>query len=134
MHESNTRGTLIEREEVVAQLVAGLLGAGSSTLDTITRGQSAALALGLKDPCFVDLGRSIMVQHEHPEGQVRTVSRPVGLDNVAAAIGEASDTIEDVLEPYLIQQGLLQRTPRGRMATVLAYQHFGLTAPDRLQG
>lgn len=82
MHESNTRGTLIEREEVVAQLVAGLLGAGSSTLDTITRGQSAALALGLKDPCFVDLGRSIMVQHEHPEGQVRTVSRPVGLDNV----------------------------------------------------
>ena len=59
---------------------------------------------------------------------------PVGLDNVAAAIGEASDTIEDVLEPYLIQQGLLQRTPRGRMATVLAYQHFGLTAPDRLLG
>jgi len=51
---------------------------------------------------------------------------PVGLDNVAAAIGESSDTIEDVLEPYLIQQGLLQRTPRGRMATLLAYQHFGL--------
>ena len=51
---------------------------------------------------------------------------PVGLDNVAAAIGESSDTIEDVLEPYLIQQGLLQRTPRGRMATPLAYQHFGL--------
>ncbi|WP_374347352.1 Holliday junction branch migration DNA helicase RuvB [Chitinimonas sp.] len=51
---------------------------------------------------------------------------PVGLDNVAAAIGESSDTIEDVLEPYLIQQGLLQRTPRGRMATLLAYEHFGL--------
>ncbi len=51
---------------------------------------------------------------------------PVGLDNVAAAIGEAADTIEDVLEPYLIQQGLLQRTPRGRMATLLAYEHFGL--------
>ncbi|MFC4160797.1 Holliday junction branch migration DNA helicase RuvB [Chitinimonas lacunae] len=51
---------------------------------------------------------------------------PVGLDNVAAAIGESPDTIEDVLEPYLIQQGLLQRTPRGRMATALAYQHFGL--------
>ncbi|QNM96561.1 Holliday junction branch migration DNA helicase RuvB [Chitinimonas koreensis] len=51
---------------------------------------------------------------------------PVGLDNVAAAIGESPDTIEDVLEPYLIQQGLLQRTPRGRMATLLAYQHFGL--------
>jgi holliday junction DNA helicase RuvB len=51
---------------------------------------------------------------------------PVGLDNVAAAIGEASDTIEDVLEPYLIQQGLLQRTPRGRIATASAYLHFGL--------
>lgn len=51
---------------------------------------------------------------------------PVGLDNLAAAIGEERDTIEDVLEPYLIQQGYLQRTPRGRVATVNAYQHFGL--------
>ncbi len=54
---------------------------------------------------------------------------PVGLDNVAAAIGEESDTIEDVLEPYLIQQGYLQRTPRGRVATLLAYRHFGIAAP-----
>ncbi len=54
---------------------------------------------------------------------------PVGLDNVAAAIGEEPDTIEDVLEPYLIQQGYLQRTPRGRVATVLAYRHFGITPP-----
>ncbi len=54
---------------------------------------------------------------------------PVGLDNIAAAIGEAADTIEDVLEPYLIQQGLLQRTPRGRQATALAYAHFDLTPP-----
>ncbi|WP_308030105.1 Holliday junction DNA helicase RuvB C-terminal domain-containing protein, partial [Neisseria lactamica] len=51
---------------------------------------------------------------------------PVGLDNVAAAIGESTDTIEDVIEPYLIQQGFLQRTPRGRMATERAYLHFGL--------
>ena len=51
---------------------------------------------------------------------------PVGLDNVAAAIGESTDTIEDVIEPYLIQQGYLQRTPRGRMATALAFTHFGL--------
>jgi len=51
---------------------------------------------------------------------------PVGLDNVAAAIGESADTIEDVIEPYLIQQGYLQRTPRGRMATALAFEHFGL--------
>ncbi|MFZ9480261.1 MAG: Holliday junction DNA helicase RuvB C-terminal domain-containing protein, partial [Burkholderiaceae bacterium] len=54
---------------------------------------------------------------------------PVGLDNLAAAIGEAKDTIEDVLEPYLIQQGFLQRTPRGRIATAAAYQHFGRIAP-----
>ncbi len=51
---------------------------------------------------------------------------PVGLDNLAAAISEERDTIEDVLEPYLIQQGYLQRTPRGRMATPSAYQHLGL--------
>ncbi|SHF71752.1 Holliday junction branch migration DNA helicase RuvB [Vibrio gazogenes] len=50
---------------------------------------------------------------------------PVGLDNLAAAIGEEKDTIEDVLEPYLIQQGYLQRTPRGRIATERAYLHFG---------
>ena len=54
---------------------------------------------------------------------------PVGIDNLAAAIGEERDTIEDVLEPYLIQQGYLQRTPRGRMATVSAYRHFGLAEP-----
>jgi holliday junction DNA helicase RuvB len=54
---------------------------------------------------------------------------PVGLDNLAAAIGEERDTIEDVLEPYLIQQGFLQRTPRGRIATPTAYAHFGITAP-----
>jgi Holliday junction DNA helicase RuvB len=55
---------------------------------------------------------------------------PVGLDNVAAAIGESSDTIEDVIEPYLIQQGYLQRTPRGRMVTALTYTHFGLPLRD----
>ena len=54
---------------------------------------------------------------------------PVGVGNLAAAIGEEMDTIEDVLEPYLIQQGYLQRTPRGRVATPLAYQHFGVAAP-----
>ena len=54
---------------------------------------------------------------------------PVGLDNLAAAIGEERDTIEDVLEPYLIQQGFIQRTPRGRIATPAAYVHFGVTAP-----
>ncbi len=56
---------------------------------------------------------------------------PVGLDNVAAAIGEESGTIEDVIEPYLIQQGYLQRTPRGRIATAAAFRHLGLVPPAR---
>ncbi|HET6599675.1 MAG TPA: Holliday junction branch migration DNA helicase RuvB [Burkholderiaceae bacterium] len=56
---------------------------------------------------------------------------PVGLDNVAAAIGEEPGTIEDVIEPYLIQQGYLQRTPRGRVATPAAYRHLGVTPPRR---
>jgi len=54
---------------------------------------------------------------------------PVGVDNLAAAISEERGTIEDVLEPYLIQQGYMKRTPRGRMATAIAYQHFGLALP-----
>jgi Holliday junction DNA helicase RuvB len=54
---------------------------------------------------------------------------PVGVESLAAAIGEERDTIEDVLEPFLIQQGYLQRTPRGRIATVHAYRHFGLGVP-----
>ena len=54
---------------------------------------------------------------------------PVGIDNLSAAIGEERDTIEDVLEPFLIQQGFLQRTNRGRIATALSYRHFGLVPP-----
>ena len=56
---------------------------------------------------------------------------PVGVEHLAAAIGEERDTIEDVIEPYLIQQGYLQRTQRGRMATALAYGHLGLASPRR---
>jgi holliday junction DNA helicase RuvB len=58
---------------------------------------------------------------------------PVGLDNLAHAVGEEADTIEDVLEPYLIQQGYLQRTPRGRIATLTAYRHFGIVAPGAVK-
>ncbi len=54
---------------------------------------------------------------------------PVGVDNLSAAISEERDTIEDVLEPYLIQQGFLKRTPRGRVATSITYQHFGIAPP-----
>jgi Holliday junction DNA helicase RuvB len=55
---------------------------------------------------------------------------PVGVDNLAAALGEERDTIEDVIEPFLIQEGFLMRTPRGRIATARAWQHFGLTPPS----
>ena len=55
---------------------------------------------------------------------------PVGIENLAAAIGEERDTLEDVIEPFLIQQGMLQRTPRGRVATLNAYEHFGRAVPS----
>jgi Holliday junction DNA helicase RuvB len=63
----------------------------------------------------------------------RFAGGPVGLENVAAAIGEEAGTIEDVIEPYLIQQGYLQRTPRGRMATAAAWRHLGLVQPARAE-
>lgn len=82
MHDLDGRRRLIEREEVVAQLLAGLLNAGLSTSDAIALGRAAALKLGLDAVEFVDLGRSVLIQHGHPDGQVRTVSRPVGLDSI----------------------------------------------------
>lgn len=60
----------------------------------------------------------------------RFAGGPVGVDSIAAAIGEEKGTIEDVLEPYLIQQGFLMRTPRGRVASQLAYQHFGIAVHE----
>jgi Holliday junction DNA helicase RuvB len=59
---------------------------------------------------------------------------PVGLDTLAAAISEERGTVEDVLEPYLLQQGFIMRTPRGRVVTHRAYTHFGLQAPRREPG
>jgi Holliday junction DNA helicase RuvB len=58
---------------------------------------------------------------------------PVGIDTIAATIGEDSETLEDVYEPFLIQKGFIQRTPRGRVATPLAYQHLHKTAPSHIQ-
>ena len=55
---------------------------------------------------------------------------PVGLDTLAASINEESETIEDVYEPYLLQLGYIQRTPRGRVVTRLGYTHFGMTPPE----
>jgi Holliday junction DNA helicase RuvB len=86
----------------------------------------AALAMLDVDPSGFDvMDRKLLeaILHKFDGG-------PVGIDNLVAAIGEERDTIEDVLEPYLIQQGYLQRTSRGRIATRLAYEHFGLTPPS----
>ena len=84
-----------------------------------------ALAMLDVDPLGLDvMDRKLLEAVIHRFG-----GGPVGLDNVAAAIGEESGTIEDVIEPYLIQQGYLQRTPRGRMATAAAWQHLGLSPP-----
>ena len=62
--------------------------------------------------------------------QIRITSGPVGLETLAAALGEDSVTLEDLCEPYLMQMGFLTRTPRGRCATRLAYEHLGLKAPE----
>jgi Holliday junction DNA helicase RuvB len=87
----------------------------------------AALAMLDVDPQGFDvMDRKLLEAVVH-----RFDGGPVGLDNVAAAIGEEPGTIEDVIEPYLIQQGYLQRTPRGRVATLAAYRHLGLAPPQR---
>ena len=59
---------------------------------------------------------------------------PVGLSTLAISVGEPTETVEDVYEPFLIQRGLLMRTPRGRVATAAAWQHLGLSAPASLAG
>jgi Holliday junction DNA helicase RuvB len=85
----------------------------------------AALAMLDVDPQGFDvMDRKLLEAVVH-----RFDGGPVGLDNVAAAIGEEPGTIEDVIEPYLIQQGYLQRTPRGRIATLAAYRHLGVVPP-----
>ena len=63
---------------------------------------------------------------------VKFAGGPVGLSTLAVAVGEEQDTIEDVYEPYLLQQGLIKRTPRGRAATGAAFSHLGLAAPEAL--
>ncbi|HPK33816.1 Holliday junction branch migration DNA helicase RuvB [Ottowia sp.] len=90
----------------------------------------AALALLDVDPEGFDvMDRKLLEAVIH-----RFDGGPVGLDNIAASIGEEAGTIEDVIEPYLIQQGFLQRTPRGRVATLAAYRHLGLSAPQGAGG
>ena len=100
---------------------ADVKGVGHITHDIAKR----ALAMLDVDPEGFDLmDRKLLEAVIH-----RFDGGPVGLDNIAASIGEERDTIEDVIEPYLIQQGFLQRTPRGRIATFAAYRHLGVTPP-----
>jgi Holliday junction DNA helicase RuvB len=102
---------------------ADVKGHGSITLDMAQQ----ALAMLDVDPQGFDLmDRKLLEAVIH-----RFDGGPVGLDNIAASIGEEAGTIEDVIEPYLIQQGFLQRTPRGRVATQAAWRHLGLRAPHQ---
>ena len=97
---------------------ADVKGNGTITLDIANR----ALAMLDVDPQGFDL-----MDRKFLEAVIlRFDGGPVGLDNIAASIGEEPGTIEDVIEPYLIQQGFLQRTPRGRIATLAAYRHLGV--------
>ncbi len=100
---------------------ADVKGAGHITLDIA----NCALAMLDVDSQGLDLmDRKLLEAVIH-----RFDGGPVGLDNISASIGEERETIEDVIEPYLIQQGYLQRTPRGRMATQAAYRHVGVMPP-----
>jgi len=105
---------------------ADVKGVGTITLDIANR----ALQMLDVDPQGFDvMDRKLLEAVIH-----RFDGGPVGLDNIAASIGEERETIEDVIEPYLIQQGYLQRTPRGRIATLAAYRHLGVTAPRAAGG
>jgi len=113
---------LLRRVRDYAQVKAD----GSITLEIANR----ALAMLDVDPQGFDImDRKLLEAVIH-----RFDGGPVGLDNIAASIGEEPGTIEDVIEPYLIQQGYIQRTPRGRVATTAAYRHLGLAAPAGRSG
>jgi Holliday junction DNA helicase RuvB len=96
---------------------------GDGTIDK-SLAQKALVMLDVDPEGFDLMDRKLLEAVIH-----RFDGGPVGLDNIAASIGEERDTIEDVIEPYLIQQGYLQRTPRGRMATLAAFKHLGVTPP-----
>ena len=101
---------------------------GSGAVDAATADRALAM-LDVDPQGFDVMDRKLLEAVIH-----RFDGGPVGLDNLAAAIGEEPGTIEDVIEPYLIQQGYLQRTPRGRVATLAAWRHLGLQAPARVSG
>ncbi|PSL35123.1 Holliday junction DNA helicase subunit RuvB [Planomicrobium soli] len=101
---------------------AQVRGTGSITVDMADQ----ALEMLQVDPLGLD-----HVDHKLLTGMIqRFRGGPVGLDTIAASIGEESTTIEDVYEPYLLQIGFIQRTPRGRVVTATAYEHFGMEVPE----
>lgn len=104
---------------------ADVKGDGTVTIDMA---QKALTMLDVDPQGFDVMDRKLLEAVVH-----RFDGGPVGLDNIAASIGEEASTIEDVIEPYLIQQGFLQRTPRGRIATLAAYRHLGLATPQQAQ-
>ncbi|WP_458121470.1 Holliday junction branch migration DNA helicase RuvB [Paenibacillus sp. Z6-24] len=100
--------------------------------DGIITPEIAAEALDMLqvDPCGLD-----QIDHKMLEAMIHSFrGGPVGLDTIAATIGEEGQTIEDVYEPYLLQLGFLQRTPRGRVVTPKAYNHLGIPMPEDLKG
>ena len=109
-----------------------LSGLNMSTFESIKKLTDKKITIGggVKDLSDVQIG--IKNGFDHMDRRLLTTmiekfdGGPVGIDSLAAAISEERDTIEDVLEPYLIQQGFIQRTPRGRVITQFAYRHFGL--------
>jgi Holliday junction DNA helicase RuvB len=97
-------------------------------VEAVTRAV-ADKALGMLD---VDaIGLDVMDQRYLNQVAVNFSGGPVGIDTIAAALSEPRDAIEDIIEPYLIQQGFLQRTPRGRVLTAAAFRHLGLAEPKR---
>lgn len=113
---------LLRRVRDFAQVIAD----GSISLEVV---RESLRLLEVDEMGFDQMDRTILLTIIDKFG-----GGPVGLDTLAAAVCEESDTIEDVIEPFLIQQGFLNRTPRGRMATIAAYDHFGRIAPPSLQG
>jgi Holliday junction DNA helicase RuvB len=105
---------------------AQVLSDGNITLKVV---QESLTLLEVDEMGFDNMDRTVLLTIIDKFG-----GGPVGLDTLAAAICEESDTIEDVIEPFLIQQGFLNRTPRGRVATRTAYLHFGRIAPETPQG
>src|SRR6266581_4144650 len=126
-----TAGPVLERPGDLAAILTNLEPNDVLFIDEIHRLAPVVADAALKMLDVDVLGLDVMDRKLRSAVIEKFTGGSVGLENLAHAIGEEADTIEDVLEPYLIQQGYLQRTPRGRVATLSAYRHLGLTAPKQ---